>query len=256
MTNSSDVALAMPADLYEGAVQALAKYIVFSKAEITNLSEHYCGIGLQGAEADALIATYFGQTPPNQNALVHKDQSFAINLGHERFECWLPTEDAIKFWRAAAAQCQIGSAEQWTLSNIADGIPEIHPETADTFIPQMLNLQLTGGVSFNKGCYTGQEVVARMEFRGKLKRPMYRISFPLAEGEALPEPGAPLYKLEKDQSIGNIVMAARKDKEQGEALAVLTRSEAEADNAYLDLNKTKKLGILKLPYAINAEEEF
>ncbi len=254
MTNATDVALSLPADLYESAAQALGKYIVFSKAEIANLSEQFYGIGLKGPQASSLVRAYFGSLPAEQNALVQKDQSVAICLGDDRFECWLPGDQAIEFWRSAAPQCQRGSSEQWTQGHIEAGIPEIHPQTADTFIPQMLNLQFTGGVSFNKGCYTGQEVVARMEFRGKLKRPMYRVSFPLAEGDALPEPGSGLYKLEKDQSIGNIVMAARVSKDRGEALAVLTRSEAEADNAYLNLEKTKKLSLLELPYAINAEE--
>ncbi|HBT58772.1 MAG TPA: folate-binding protein YgfZ, partial [Pseudomonas sp.] len=67
------------------------------------------------------------------------------------------------------------SLNQWQLQRIRSGVGQVSDETREHFIPQMLNLQQLGGVSFRKGCYTGQEIVARMQYLGKLKRRMYRL---------------------------------------------------------------------------------
>lgn len=97
------------------------------------------------------------------------------------------------------------------------------PATRELFIPQMLNLQAIGGVSFKKGCYTGQEIVARMQYLGKLKRRLYRLCLPAGD---LPEPGTPLFSPTHGSSIGEVVIAARAE-QQIELLAVLQAEAAE-----------------------------
>src|SRR5690606_16918756 len=90
-------------------------------------------------------------------------------------------------WTRLAARAIPAGVPLWTLLAIRDGQGEVRPETREEFIPQMLNLQHTGAVSFRKGCYTGQEIVARMQYLGKLKRRMYRLAIPIAD---TPAPGA------------------------------------------------------------------
>lgn len=250
MLDSDAVALSMPNAIMASASTALAKYIVFSKAEIDDSNSAYCGLGLAGPEAASLIASHLGGTPAAVEEVSPLAQGYVIKLAEQRFECWLKPEAAISFWREVAGNCQRASHNDWQLLNIQAGIPELQAETVETFIPQMLNLQALGGVNFHKGCYTGQEVVARMEYRGKLKRPMYRIGFGLAANEALPQPGQALFAADKNQSVGNIVIAARAEGNKGEALAVLTSSSVEAGDTFLDEEKSKKLAILDLPYAI------
>ena len=89
-------------------------------------------------------------------------------------------------WDTLAATATPANAAHWTLLDIRAGIPIIHPETREAFVPQMANMQLIDGVSFTKGCYTGQEIVARMQYLGKLKRRLY-----LGEvtTERMPRPG-------------------------------------------------------------------
>jgi len=250
MLNSEAVALSMPSAIMASASAALAKYIVFSKAEIDDTNTALFGIGLAGANAANLIETHLESLPSLVDGVSHSNQGYVIKVAEQRFECWLNLEAAIGFWRKAANKCQRASQNDWQLMNIQAGIPELQTETVDTFIPQMLNLQALGGVSFHKGCYTGQEVIARMEYRGKLKKPMYRIGFDLAKGAALPAPGQALFALDKKQSVGNIVIAAGAEGNKGEALAVITSSSVEAGDVFLDEEKSKKLAILNLPYAI------
>ncbi len=245
-------ALALPVDILEDAATALAKYIVFSKADITRPDSDLICIGLTGSNASQLLKDHFGKCPSAPNAVDQIDQCYVIKISDKRFESWLPSTDAIAFWRKHAPLSDRPDNDKWTLDTIRDGIPEVHPQTRDMFIPQMLNLQAIGGVSFQKGCYTGQEIVARMEFRGKLKRPMYRVGFDLLETEELPEPGSPLFSGGKTQNVGNVVIAARAEPKRAEALVVLTRTAADEESASLDVENHKKLNILTLPYAINS----
>jgi folate-binding protein YgfZ len=250
MLNPEAVALSMPRAIMASASAALAKYIVFSKADIDDTNTEFCGIGLAGPKAATLIESLLGHLPAAIDEVSHSPKGYVIQLSEQRFECWLAQDTAVEFWREAAAQSVRASHNDWRLMNIQAGTPELQAETVETFIPQMLNLQALGGVNFHKGCYTGQEVVARMEYRGKLKRPMYRIGFDLSENEALPSPGQALFATDKNQAIGNIVIAATAGENKGEALAVLTSSSIEAGDTFLDEEKSKKLTILNLPYAI------
>jgi tRNA-modifying protein YgfZ len=111
-------------------------------------------------------------------------QKFAVTLANNISVLKLPgaaryllihTDAAImqQLWTQLTAKFIIADANHWQLLDIMAGIPSIGAELSDNFIPQMLNWQAIGGLSFKKGCYTGQEVVARMQYLGQLKRRMY-----------------------------------------------------------------------------------
>lgn len=89
----------------------------------------------------------------------------------------------------------------WKRQNILDGVPVVYSQTSDHFVPQMVNLDQLGGISFNKGCYTGQEIVARLHYLGNLKRRMFQLRGPSAP----PAPGSPIYAGNDTQAIGEIV---------------------------------------------------
>ena len=121
----------------------------------------------------------------------------------------------------------------WSLLDIRAGVPSVYPETADAFVPQMANLQLIDGVSFTKGCYTGQEVVARMQYLGKLKRRMY-----LAEVEAAAHPAGPATTLyvpgsTSEQASGRVVDARPSGDGRYELLAVVEIEAAEGGEVRL-----------------------
>ena len=125
------------------------------------------------------------------------------------------------------------------------------PSTRELFIPQMLNLQAVGGVSFKKGCYTGQEIVARMQYLGKLKRRLYRLQLVADE---LPEPGTQLFAPSHGSSIGEVVLAANAAGHI-ELLAVLQAEAAEGGDIHLGALDGPALHLLDLPYELDRDRE-
>jgi hypothetical protein len=132
--------------------------------------------------------------------------------------------------------------EPWRLTGIRAGMPEILPATSGEFVPQMVNLDLIGGISFSKGCYVGQEIVARTRYLGRVKRRMLRFRGP---GPA-PAPGARLYS--ERGATGTVVIAARAG-DGSELLAVMVL-ESMPGPWFLDEERTRRVELLDLPYRI------
>jgi len=91
-----------------------------------------------------------------------------------RYEIVGPRDAVASVWNACADVAQTAGAGAWELLDIEAGVASIGPDTSDSFVPQMINLDRIGGVSFTKGCYVGQEIVARTQHLGRIKRRMYR----------------------------------------------------------------------------------
>jgi len=241
--------------LRETLLNYLGKYIVFSKAQLIELHTHYQVIGVTGTTACRQLSNLLSATPgTEQAALINPgsdEPGLAIALSADRFELWLPTATAIDYWQQLNPHCQRLAEPYWDYLNIIAGLGEVRPETQSLFIPQMLNFQaIGGGVSFTKGCYTGQEVVARMEYLGKLKRRMYHLAL---DDHSVVDAGMALYTTASSQSIGTVVYAAVAG-DTTHLLAVATVAAVEQDAVYIDEACQKKLHVLSLPYAITKEE--
>ncbi len=243
--------LRMRREMVGATAEVMGKYIVFSKAELRDDSEALVALGLYGPEAQALLSAHFGSCPQQalQSQAVDNGLLLQLDEAGQRFEAWLAPEAALALWSAAQGQLQVAGSAFWELANIRAGAGEVCLATREEFIPQLLNLHLTGAVSFKKGCYTGQEVVARMHYRGKLKRHMYRASL----AAPAPAPGTPLFVADNSQSIGDVVMAVEIGDNHSELLAVLT-SEAVATGGIQLEGGSAALDIGELPYAIPDDE--
>jgi len=248
--DNSTIALIIYRALIPQVMTYLGKYIVFFKAELVDAQSDYQLLGIEGAAVTTVLREAIPDLGDGVNTVTVGDSMIAIGLGRQRYEILLnnttlsnkPTNYRNRF----LAVSQQRDVDYWTSANIQSGIGEVRPETSGEFIPQMLNLQLVGdGVSFDKGCYTGQEVVARMRYLGKLKRRMYRLR--LAPG-LLPHPGAAIYSTSHRQSVGTVVIAGRIENHI-EVLAVVINTVIEADSAYIDEHHRRKLQLLPLPYA-------
>lgn len=233
--------LQMDRGICEHAAAAFGKYIVFSKAEIADASEQWTSFAVW-ADTPGEWTNGWGLNAQWQDGHARWVQTDAAG---QRFECLVPAEHAAELRSTLAAGMTPATADEWQLLEISAGIGHVEAATIEEFIPQMLNYQLTGHISFTKGCYTGQEVVARMHYRGKLKRPMYIASLdqtrPPAAGTALYTPGS-------EQSIGNIVNAA----DLGDGclvLAVITTSALER-GIHLGDQAGPQLNIGELPYSL------
>jgi tRNA-modifying protein YgfZ len=244
------ILLRMHKDLVSQALASLGKYIVFSKAKLTDISQDYLSVGICGFNASHIISQVFGIEINNDNEWAPAGDHSIIRINKNRYEMWLAAHQADNMWQQLAATCEIAEQQLWTLLNIQAGLGDINPTTMDKFTPQAINLQLVNGISFRKGCYTGQEIVARLHYRGALKRHMYRFEFTHTGGEP-PLAGTELHNNE-GKSIGEIIIAAHKSASHGELLANLL--DDQCDYAYI-ADYPQKLRLLPLPYAITTSNE-
>ncbi|WP_448509192.1 CAF17-like 4Fe-4S cluster assembly/insertion protein YgfZ [Immundisolibacter sp.] len=239
-----DWQLCLPADTAEGVLKRLRMFVLRSKVTLT-LREDLTLLGVAGDSAlDCLQQV--GLPVPQAIDAVSIDRGVAVLRlpgVSARFQICVSDVAAPALW-AALAECAIpvaGSA--FRLLDIDAGLPTILAPTLEVFVPQMLNLDRVGGVSFRKGCYPGQEIVARMHYLGKPSRRMYRLR--VAGGA--PEPGTPLLD-PAGREIGNVVDAQLADESGCRLLAVL---QVTANAGTLRLPDGRPLERLPLPYALD-----
>ncbi|RON00515.1 folate-binding protein YgfZ [Pseudomonas brassicacearum] len=243
------VLLAMASELLEPQLADLKKYAVFSKSKLTDESAAWVRFGLQHSEA---VLSGLGLALPREDgAVARADGLIAIRVSADRVELWAAASQVGTLRNTLAALLPEGDLNQWLLGQIRAGIGQVMPQTRELFIPQMLNLQAVGGVSFKKGCYTGQEIVARMQYLGKLKRRLYRLQLDATE---LPEPGTALFSPTHGSSIGEVVIAARAE-QNIELLAVLQAEAADSGDVHLGALEGPALHLLDLPYSLDRDRE-
>ncbi|VVN22069.1 tRNA-modifying protein YgfZ [Pseudomonas fluorescens] len=243
------VLMAMATELLEPQLADLKKYAVFSKSKLTDESAAWVRFGVD--QGDAALKSLGLELPADTDSVARHDGLIAIRVSPHRAELWVAADQADVIKGQLSALLAEGDLNQWLLGQIRAGIGQVMPPTRELFIPQMLNLQAVGGVSFKKGCYTGQEIVARMQYLGKLKRRLYRLSLDASE---LPEPGTPLFSPTHGSSIGEVVIAARGE-QRIELLAVLQAEAAEGGNVHLGTLEGPALHLLDLPYELDRDRE-
>lgn len=243
---ADSILLRIPASMETIARQSLGKYIVFSKAEILPTSATVV-ISLTGDKAGDIIEKVFSTTLTNKMAVKATEVATVIKHDNNRFECWLNPLNAEATWRALIQLTEFQPSRYWHHAEIAAGIPTIYPSTSEEFVPQTINLVEVGAVSFEKGCYTGQEVVARMQYLGKQKRHA-RIAH--INTNKTPKPGDDLYKAGSSQSVGKVISAAQTADKQLTLLVSIT------DDAYENAQVSLADGPLTfgtLPYALESK---
>lgn len=246
--DADTIALRIPASMLDKAKSSLGKYIVFSKAKLHDDSG-YNLYGLSGDNAQHAAKTIFTTLPTDNDGWAEKDGNFLIQLAQDRFECWIKSADAAAFEQQLDGLTIDGDLNDWELLNIRAGVADIYPETIELFTPQEINYQLINGINFRKGCYTGQEIVARLHYRGKLKRHMYRFEL---SGDQLPAPGAALVNATTRNACGHLVTAAFAADNRIEILASLL--DEQLGQVTLETS-TEILKQLPLPYAIPTADE-
>jgi len=217
--------LALPEALLETSLERLRKYVLLSKVSL-ELETELMQIGYASAKGIHHLRDVIHTIPEEVNGVTHSDGLSVIRIPgpHPRFEV-LGTAAAVKvLWTKLDVHAAAVGAGPWALLDILAGIPELQPETIDAFVPQMINLDVLGGISFNKGCYTGQEIVARTHYLGKLKRRMYRLHCPIGSP---PAAATAIYNTAQrsDESAGSVV-AAQAAPDGGVALLAVLQIEA------------------------------
>jgi tRNA-modifying protein YgfZ len=176
----------VPADIAASFAKRLGMFVLRSKVKIRDVSAEYARRGIVGRAAH-----------PQPMRVEERNGALVIALDDRRMLVLAPP---------ASAPAANAAEDAWELASIRAGVPMITAGTQEAFVPQMANLDLVGGVSFKKGCYPGQEIVARMQYRGGLKR---RMALAHIAGPERPQPGESVYSgAFGEQSAGTIVNAA------------------------------------------------
>jgi len=228
------------AGICDEAAAVFGKYIIFSKAELHNASDAWRQYGFWGDDIASLLDV------PGDRRSWREDDILWLQ-GDPGFEACVPTANVALFEERLSTLLTRGTEAQWCSREINAGIGHITPQTSGLFLPQMLNYQAVDRISFSKGCYTGQEVVARLHYRGKTKRPMYLARLQPALAEA--SPGDTLYRADSEQSVGTIVNIASDEDES--RLLVSVASKALPAGVHLGSPQGPTLEFLELPYSID-----
>ena len=235
--DGDDYLLLCPADLSEAVIKALMKYRLRAKVEFS-VDQELVVLGLAGnLPAGA----------PDHGNSAETDQGLWLRYPFTDHALLLVKQDAAEHaWQTLAADRATTGANGWQLADIDAGEGMVYPGAQDLFLPQVLNYDVTAGVNFKKGCYTGQEVVARMHFKGKLKQRMQRINYSadvdLTPGETLRDSNG--------KAAGEVVSAARTS--QGGAALVVLRKDTDGVLFREELALDSQLGAL--PYSLPWKE--
>lgn len=238
------VYIQLPQDLRESIQKRLSMYVLRSKAKLADVAAEWHRFGVAGVGATALIAPLV-EIPAQDMTLSESNGIVVLRLAEDRYELMVPLSQRDAVTTALYGNARALSWADWQRLDIAAGIPVIDVATQEQFVPQMVNFDLIGAVDFKKGCYTGQEIVARSQYLGKLKRRMYRLhaTEPMSAGDSLfsPELG--------DQASGMVVQAQPATDAGWDALAVVQVS-CVGQPLHLRSLTGKELSWLDLPYAV------
>lgn len=233
--NADIFLMVLPKELLASVKKRLQMYVLRSDVTLTDSSDELC-----------LIGVFYGATQPDEAPehpfTTSRQENIVVNF-QNRSLVIAEADNAQVLWAEQVNEgFQPEDSAQWRYLDIISGIPWLTLETSEEFIPQMLNLDKLGGISLSKGCYTGQEVVARTHYLGKAKRAMF-----LAECETLasPEPNSAIIDENTEQSVGK-VLCAQNGQNTCKILIVLQISDANAYNLRLENHNQDKITLLTI----------
>ncbi len=213
--------LQLSRDLVPAVMKRLPMFILRSKVKLSDVSDQWTQYGTWDSGGGEPLAV--GESDGAVTVRIEPDRSLVL----------APESASSRFSPNV-------SSEEWMLAEVRAGRPRIAQATQDQFVPQMVNFELTGGVDFRKGCYPGQEIVARAQYRGAVKRRMYRLrGAPLQPGQELFSDDTP------GQASGTVVNAAG-----DESLAVLQTAAVDAKAPIRTKAQAGALEVLPLPYSV------
>lgn len=251
----SSLALIFPLVNLAAVKRHFAKFLPFYKVQVTNLTTSYHFIGLSGKDVPALVTSLLGTWPKEDysqeiiedGVILHLPGPLAralLLLNKNTSELEVLLEKLTNLTMQVEETC-------WDLLDIKSGRAQINGAISEQFLPQMLNYPAIGAVSFNKGCYLGQEIIARAEFRGQVKKRLYRLNIP-AKNFSLP---AKIYD-EKGKVQGELINLAADAKGAYEALAVINTQAVTKDvTLFTDAALEQKIILLNLPYSLDQRLE-
>ncbi len=197
------VNLLLAADLAPAIAKRLAMFVLRAKVSITPRHD-YVVLGVAGGNVGMALQSLGLNLPNGVLHSANTDNATLLQLENGRFLLYIPVAEASAWWDKLATLAKPVGKPAWDYLEIEAGIPLITAATREEFVPQMADFEKIGGVSFHKGCYPGQEIVARTQYLGKVKRHLYRV-----QSSANLQPGDDLFSPEHpEQAVGKLVTTA------------------------------------------------
>ncbi|MGQ0591081.1 MAG: CAF17-like 4Fe-4S cluster assembly/insertion protein YgfZ [Gammaproteobacteria bacterium] len=269
--------LVLPDDLAVDTLARLRRYVLRSRVELSDERARWVTRGYVGPGVGAVLRERLGALPERPGGLIEEVGSIVVALGGPgpRYLV-LGAAESVRTLREAAVPA-LGSGAAWRVLEILSGVPVIHRATSETYLPQMLNLEALGGLSFQKGCYPGQEVIARLKYRGEIKRRMFLAGVRLndsqqydtqqydtqqydtqqydtqqydTKGDGVPTAGQPLFQRLRDgpPKVGEVLAAERHL--DGVALLAVIDIAASDKSLHLGDPSGPVVSLMPLPYAV------
>jgi hypothetical protein len=249
-SHNNHLHLQLPSSLLEPISKRLKMYVMRSKVSIIDTTESIFKLGLNGPEATQILGQLIPSLPANDYELISTELATVLKLpsidNQARYEIFTDADHINSIWNSLSGQCQLVGKACWDYLETNAGIPEIVPNTQEQFVPQMINLDILNGINFKKGCYTGQEIVARTHYLGSVKRRTFLASI---ASNQIPSAGDKIFDANKNE-VGQIVRVAPNTKSGVDALIEL-RIEAQQNGEVLWQNVAVEFKAL--PYSFVAE---
>jgi len=209
--------LLLAADLEAAIQKRLQMFILRSKVKLASRSDERILLGLAGPQAAEALADAALPCPAEAMQVAAGDGIVVARLDATRFVISAPQEAMAGLWQKLSVKAKPAGLPAWRWLDVQAAFPLVTLATKEEFVPQMADFEKIGGVSFHKGCYPGQEIVARTQYLGKVKRHLFRLTSaqPLQAGDDLYSPD------NLDQSCGMVMSAAPSPAGGYEALAVV-----------------------------------
>jgi len=238
--------------LMESVMKRLKMYVLRSKVSINDVSDSIIRLGLAGKHSTEALQQLFTSVPQQAHELISHENATLLRLPNTmanstpRYEIFTTPEHAPAIWLQLKQGAVPAGAASWEWLEIQAGIPDIEPATQEAFVPQMVNLDALGGINFKKGCYTGQEIVARTHYLGKVKRRTQLAH--IATSEA-PKPGDDIFSADGNEPVGKLVRVAIAPQGGFDMLAEIRLESLAAGRVRWN---NSELEISELPYSLTS----
>lgn len=243
--------LIQPKASIDSSITELKKFGVFAKVEIT-ATDDLCFFALVGENAASLLADQFSRIPDSLNPVVQSDSTTLVYIAGKQSRYLLIDTTSKLDSTLIAMNLLIYPSAVWSLLEISEGFVQLSNESSGEYVPQMLNLQAVNGISFTKGCYLGQETVARMEYLGKNKKALFSLTStlkqPIQEDDIIEK------KLGDNwRKAGDILCSYQADNGECYLQAVLNNDLDNSTELRIKSQPESKVTIKALPYSVTGE---
>jgi folate-binding protein YgfZ len=245
-----DIVLQLPRQLQAAIQKSLQMFVLRAKAKARDATGEWVVLGLAGDTAAKTLQTWFPQLPQASFDKVDGDAGVLVRLPSDeaapRFQWITSPTFAQQAWPQLTQALTPVGPQAWRLSDIRAGLPTVTQATQEQFVPQMINFELIGGVNFKKGCYPGQEIVARSQYLGKLKRRMLLATIDNADVM----PGAEVFAADDPEQPCGMIVNAERVNGRSECLVEIKVAATEAGSIHLGTAQGAQLHFKPMPYAL------